>query len=246
MSSSLPLRCDGCGAFADWRDGAPGESMPCPRCGAGLDVPLDPPPHPIPWEDRRLNVLRRWWRTWDRALFHPLDFFRSIPFDGGRAAPTRYIVFFYLQFTLLVGAAIPITEAWKGRPPFTWSYALIFVFGAPLVCGAAVALIYLQAGVEHLCLRALGGRGRFDATFQVTAYTFPTVLYRGVPWVGKILHPLWGLACRTCGFAAAHGISKKRAFAGALLGEILSFAALVGVFWLIGSYLRFRYAPDVE
>ena len=226
MGISHPLRCDGCGAFADWREGAPGESMPCPGCGAALDVPLDPPPHPIPWEDRRLNVFRRWWSTWDAALFHPGTFFGRAPFDGGRAAPTRFIVFFYLQFVAGLAVYIPVSSALKGQAPFTWSLVVVLALGAPLFISAAMAFIYLLAGVEHLCLRFLGARGGFDATFRVVAYTFPTGLYRGIPWVGKILHLLWNLACHTIGFAAAHRISRTRAFAGALLGQLLLFGTV--------------------
>ena len=50
-----------------------------------------------------------------------------------------------------------------------------------------------------------------------------TVIVRSIPYVGKFLHPLWSLFCLTFGFAAAHRISKTRAFFAGLLGSALVF-----------------------
>jgi hypothetical protein len=217
----------------DWQDGPPGDRMACPACRGSIEVPLDPPPHPIPWEDRRLGAIRRWWRTFDEAAFHPARFFPGIPYTGGQKAPIRFVVFFYLQFFLALAVSIPIGSLLKGRPLLPARLLLFLLIGMPFACGLIVALLYLVSALIHVGLRALGGAGSFEATLRVTAYTHPISLFRFLPKVGRFLYPLWTLACETIGFAAAHRISRWRAFFGALLGLALFLSAVFAAGFLV-------------
>lgn len=227
MSAFAPVQCPSCAEFIDWREGAPGEPMACPGCGWAIQIPLEPPPNPNPWEGREGSAFRRWWRTCDRALYHPHSFFPAMPPRGGHSAPIRFVVSFYLQFFLILAVWIPVSNAFKGTVPFTTGLAVLIGLGVPFVCGLATAVLYLVAFLVHLCVRALGGKGPFEGTLRVYAYTFPLLIFRFVPWVGRFLHPLWSLACHTFGLAAVHRISKKKAFLGALLGEALVFGILL-------------------
>jgi hypothetical protein len=201
--------------------------MACPACKESVTVPLEPPPHPIPWEDRRLNPFRRWWRTWDRALFHPHQFFRQIPYEGGHRRPLGFVVFYYLQLFAGFAVLIPFHFIRDGKPEKAWLGLVFSLVMAPLACGVFIVLLYLFTGIDHLCLMLLGGKGSFEATLRVVAYSYPTTLYRGLPYVGKFLHPIWSLICLTFGFAAAHRISKVRAAIAGILGAGLTFGLIV-------------------
>jgi len=227
-----PVPCDSCGACFNWHDAAPGETTPCPSCGESVAVPLDPPPHPIPWEDGRLSVFKRWWRTFDRAIFSPVSFFRSIPYEGGHRKPLRFVVFYFILFWGLMAVAIPLYMIRSGRPDRAWFGIVFSLVMAPLASGVVVALLYLQTAIDHVCLRILGGKGSFEATLRVVAYSYPTTLARTIPVVGKFVHLAWSLLCFTCGFAAAHRISKTRAFIAGFLGTALAF----GLFVLAGMF----------
>jgi len=212
--------------------------MTCAACGERMFVPLQPPPHPVPWEDRRRNAFRRWWQTYDKALFSPQVFFKAIPYEGGHKPALRFVVFFYLQFFMALAVLLPIFSLKNGKPDQVWKWVGIAVLAAPFFTGLMIALLYLFGAIDHFCLRLLGGKGTFEATLRVIAYSYPTVVVRSLPYVGKILHPLWSLWCLTHGFAAAHRLTKKRAFFGGLLGSGLSFFLIFAAGFLYGLFRR--------
>jgi hypothetical protein len=98
---------------------------------------------------------------------------------GGHRRPLGFVVFYYIQLFALFAVFIPlhfIRDGSRGRPGSALVFSLVM---APLACGVFIVLLYLFTGIDHLCLLLLGGKGSFEATLRVVAYSYPT---NAVPW----------------------------------------------------------------
>jgi hypothetical protein len=173
-----------------------------------------------PWERREDHGI---WagisRTSKAVLFSPKSFFRRTAVEGGLKEP--------LAFGLLTGSAGMMFEAF-------WQFLLFGEIGdtlSPLVDTllGSHATIVLFLGIMALCpllvlitilitstiLHGLlsmvrGGKGGFEATFRVVAFSQAAQLWGLIPIVGSLIGALWLIAVQMIGLRESHESSYLR------------------------------------
>ena len=130
----------------------------------------------------------------------PKTFFRFMSVDGGFRPPWMFAVFSVL---------IP----WLGVVVF---YQSVYMW---LFLPMALLVFLVMAGLVHLSATALmGGRGAFQATFRVAAFTSFTMIPGPIAYLGLAAH-LFGLYLTAYGLAAVHRMSLLRGALAILIIE---------------------------
>lgn len=146
--------------------------------------------------------------TWTRVMIDPRAFFASLPVEGGLQPP---LVFAAL--CLLVGGI----------------EVLLFGGGLKGLAGAVVfgiLRLFVAAAIFSLIAQTLfGGRGDFEATFRVFAYSSAVAVAIGLP-VLKFFAALYGIYLAIVGLEKAHSIDAAHAFV-ALLATMITGAVIV-------------------
>jgi len=219
-----PILCPGCGRLAQPpASGGPGATTR----EAAEAVSRDP----VPWE----IPGRAWWRrhreTHDAAVWSPRQFFASLTGEGDTRAALRWVVLNYFILGSLFGVLFSGLCIWgavsgKGARELLWGAGALLLM-PPLFCGAGVLGTYLIAGLDHVFLRMVGAAGPFRATLRVRAYQSGVLLYGMIPYVGRVGVALYSFVASVYGYAAVHGISRRRAFAACFLPSAVVFAMAV-------------------
>jgi len=203
-SVSLELRCP--------YDSAPASPAPgaCPGRGACLEAAETiPPDRYCAWEDRRLPIFKRFWKTWWETLRHPSRFTSALPLNSQTAGPTGYAFLSYLTIwapicilLFLSGTVLMIDPPPKRAMFAIPGECLLFAAGAgsALLYPVSIAVTLILALLYHLCIRILGGRGKFTDSFRLTAYGTGLMIplwlcsYLGlaVGFVGALLISMYG------------------------------------------------------
>jgi len=103
-----------------------------------------------------------------------------------------------------------------------------------------LALILVAAGLVHLVLRILlATRRPFSATFQVMAYASgATSIFNVIPFMGRIVMPLWALILYLVGLSKAHHTSKAKVFFALVLPLVmLGFLAIAVILAITISHV---------
>ena len=86
----------------------------------------------------------------------------------------------------------------------------------------APLVLFLVAGVLHLCLMLVGGaRQGLEATIRVVAYSESATLLAIVPLCGGLAGTLWMLVLYVIGLRELHGTSTSRAVLAVILPVFL-------------------------
>jgi hypothetical protein len=93
----------------------------------------------------------------------------------------------------------------------------------PICLLLGLVILYTTAGVYHVCVLLVGGRGSFEATFRAVAYSTGAGWWNIVCCVAQMVFQTIGL---THAFAHAHNISKTRACIAALIPQVLQMLAI--------------------
>jgi hypothetical protein len=133
------------------------------RSGRGL------PPADVT-EDARTNAVKqfclRYYETAKRVLFKPKAFFESMPRSGGLQEPTIF---------LAVSAGINAVFTGMG----SFNIGLVLLIFAVTVIGA-----FLSAVIANAMASAWGGKGDFESTFRVMAYSEAALALGWLPVIG--------------------------------------------------------------
>lgn len=231
--------CPYCGSDLDLGQARPGSqpgTVLCPTCGQELDRPgpaLDAPPpqetgpapHMPAWEGEG-GFFRRILRTTGQVLGRPGRFF---------AAPAHRGYAWSLSYGLIVGtfsaAAQTLWSQYLASRHVPLGHTLWGLIFTPLII---LVGLFLSAWVLHFFLFIVGGAKKgVQATFRVVAYTEAVSLFMVLPVVGVPISFVWGLVSATAGLAAAHGISRGRAFLALVLPVVVLIALVVGAVVLV-------------
>ena len=113
------------------------------------------------------------------------------------------------------------------------------LIGLPLGTVVLTLFLVIGSGILHLCLALVGGLKRstagFLGTFLVVCYGSVALCAYPIPWVGRLIYVVWGIALQAIGFSVIHQTSRKRA----LLAAVLPLLALMlfGLLSALGSLL---------
>ncbi len=213
---------------------APPSYAPPPPGGGSGDGPR------LPWDDRdRLGFVGAFIETVKLTVTAPGDAFRRLRADGDYFGPLFYGLilswigmFFGQLWNLLMGSALTSMMGDFGAMGMAAGTSLVQMVVVLVVWPFIYAIIlFLSAGIYHLCLMLVGGVGDsptgFEGTFKVVAFSAVTNLCNIVPFIGGLIALVWMIILLTVGFTEAHRTSQGKALAGALLPIV--FCCLCGV-----------------
>ncbi len=206
----------------------------CPYCGTAagrFSAHRTAQTLTVPWEDEpQAGFFSRWWRTWAASMFQPDAFFRAVRYQGDFQKPLGYVMGFVWQvlgLALVCGGPILAllmmspdamrTDSGREIPgAFVLGIALLYVV---MFIGGTALGTFISAGVYHVCALMLGGRGAYEASYRAVCYSWGAAVFGfvPVPYANALLQIVFHFIALTHGLAYAHGISKGRAFAAALL-----------------------------
>jgi hypothetical protein len=239
--------CKYCG-----EDVAPLRTASAPKPDAGVRFLEEPVvSRACGWEDGSKGLLRRWWGTWAQSTFSPKAFFRGLKPDSGHRWPVGYafgLTAQLLAVTVLAMVAGLGVFAANGRDPgllARWSPAVLAIVGIPAVFVGMTAALYAVSLLWHVAAKVLGGKGGFQSTLRVVAYSSGATAWGLLPVVGALLAPLMGTVMAYHGFRELHGMGRFRAGLVALLplllaGGLVAAAVANGCFACCDPNIKYR------
>ncbi len=226
----------------------------CKYCGEDCSTPVTEPSvrrpdiefledtsHSVAWEEPRRGFFSRWWGTWKALSFHPAQFMKRMPRTGGFSKPIAYAYGFFLQFLFvavliaaLVGAAAGLAGA-NIRYEHTILALVIVLALIPLGYLAIAAGNFLGAAFWHVVVKLFGGKGPYQGTFRIVAYSSGAQVWGFIPYIGGLIQVALQAILYYHGFREVHGLSKGRAIAAILIPFFVAIAAAVALLILIAS-----------
>lgn len=243
------IRCPKCkfaGAISDTNRLTVEQPLFCPRCQTLILYPDEqhapvssfiqgerqtPQAKRVHWEMRGSWLdMAAFWRTSKSILFRPSATFSALNYEAGIRSSLVYLLIYGslgqiigrywftllgIHYGILEGSALSNTVRFAGTVLFT---PLLFL-----------AFTFVAAVLVHFVLRVLlAARRPFTATFQVMAYaSAATSIVNVIPFLGRIIMPLWALVLYFVGLSKAHQSSKAKVFFALFLPlVILGFLAL--------------------
>ncbi len=157
--------------------------------------------------------------TWTRVMIDPRAFFEKLPMEGGLQPPLVFASLCLLAGgieVLLFGAGL------KGL------IGLVILGIVRLFVGAAIFALIAQT--------LFGGRGDFEATFRVLAYSSAIAVAIGLPVV-KFFAALYGAYLMILGLAKAHSMDTAHTVV-ALIAAVVTGAVIVRALGLSAIVIR--------
>ena len=196
----------------------------------------------VAWEKRSSWLdLAAFWRMSKSILFRPSAIFTALDYESGIGNSLVYLLIygslgqiFGRYWTTLLGIHYGTIESNALENTLHFAATILFT---PLIL---LALILVAAGFVHLVLTILlANRRPFSATFQVMAYASgATSLINVIPFLGRMLMPLWALVLYLVGLSKAHHTSKAKVFFALLLPLVIAgFLALGAILAMIVSHV---------
>jgi len=196
----------------------------------------------VDWEMRSswLDVAA-FWRTSKSILFRPSAIFSALDYDAGIGSALVYLLIYGSLGQIIGRYWITLLGIHYGIIESNALHNTVRFAGTILVTPFIfLALVFVAAGLVHLVLRILlASRRPFSATFQVMAYASgATSIVNVIPFLGRILMPLWALVLYFVGLNKAHHTSKTKVFFALLLPlVILGFLALGVILAIVVSHV---------
>ncbi len=163
------------------------------------------------------NFLQSFWETWKRVITKPSLFFREMPTEGGFIPPSLFML-------VCLGADGLLKGIFGGGIRGFFS---TFV-GATLLTFLIAAVLYLFS------TQLFPGKGSYEASFRVLAYTNAVSLFGWIPVVG-VLAALYGIYVSALGIMEVHNLDRGKAgvviILTALVMVVLSFLLGGGMFF---------------
>jgi hypothetical protein len=214
----------------------------------GQEPEAAPAATPIPWEDAGIPRFQGLLRTLGQVLFHPRDFFRTMPREGWAEA---------LAFGLIVGTAGMLACLY---------WQMLFYLGLSRTAGIMRTLPGLFSRVEwallpmilltpvvmlaNLVFSSLGLWGAmgltggpwsvFHPVWRITCYAQGAMVGGFLPLLGGPVAGLWTLALYYRGLREVLGLSFWRSLGVLFLSlglQVLLVALLLGGLWGLRHFL---------
>jgi len=154
-----------------------------------------------------------------KVLFEPSKFFTNLKKEKGikeafiyfallsavntlLAAIVAHLGFIYFPNIFDIPNLYQLTN-YGPQPDFVWFIGFYLFW---------LALSFVAAGLLHLWIKILGGKGDYTKTYQLYAYSrTPDRILGWIPFVG-FLSWLYSLALIIIGTQKVHGVERKRAY----------------------------------
>lgn len=232
--------CARCGAFACLeclRSGADQKPV-CFSCAERVGVDL------LPWDRRsELGTLRAFWQTCWGTISRPAPFFEPARPEGTIGSSVLFALLASIAGfvpTMLFYVVLFSFTAFLGEESSGNQALLLGIFGAyavflPLF---AVGYSFVNAGIDHLVLKALGEKQDFGVTYRGLALSMGPQIFGVVPVCSLYVVPIWVLVVRVFAYKGLHKTTGGRAAAGALVSAgvcCFMWIGAVGVLSIVGQ-----------
>ena len=186
-----------------------------------------------------VSYIKRLWLNWVEVMFNTTSFFKSI--DEEKQVPFP-VIFAILWGTIAVLLNIPAVVYTQRTylSFFTGSMHVPMVLPVSVYASALVIapffffiFLFIMAGIYHISVLLLGGKGGFVSTLKVVSYSTGAMVLEVIPYIGVPLFWAYSLYLYTIGFRELHKISTSRSFIAAILPVMLLFMFLVIILLLV-------------
>lgn len=219
--------------------------------------PLQPVVNPvIPEAPGITSYIRRLWHDWVEVMFNSASFFKSIDSEQQIPFPVLFgIIWGTIALLLNLPTVLATQQAYirfftgsMGSSvvmPFS-SYLSVLIM-APF---SLFILLFMLAGVYHIFVLLVGGKGGFRATLKVVSYSTGAMVLEVIPYIGVPLFWFYSLYLYTVGFRELHKISTARGFVATILPVVflIFFFIAIIVLLIVGfgfNFLR-QYRPQIH
>ncbi|MBI4146740.1 YIP1 family protein [Candidatus Woesearchaeota archaeon] len=194
------------------------------------------------------------------VLFSPAKFFESVKEEQGVGKPLLFVVIssaivgVLLSVMLFVFFGFLIGLAAEGGADVSSLVAALspLLVAAVLFVGSLVFSIvgsFVFAGLFHISVKLLGGKGSFVQTYKALAYSsgvfIPGMVLMFIPFVGSIATSVWAIVLFVIGVSALHDLSRLRALVSWLLLSVV-LGILFVVFAMFAGFLLAMLMPVPE
>ncbi|PYK69123.1 MAG: hypothetical protein DME45_03795 [Verrucomicrobia bacterium] len=216
------------------QDASPGSIPPVTTAGARSG---------LPWDDRQeKGFFTAFIETLQMVLIRPAEAFTVMKREGGFGEPLIYAVvggsvgaivaflfsLLFHSFGMFAGQRNPL-----GAMAGMGIGSIGFIVLVPL---AIVIVLFIGAGIVHLCLMIVGGANQpFETTFRVLAFTQgSTGVLQLIPVCGGVIAAVWAIVVNCIGLARAHETDTGRAVLAVLLPLILCCGGAIVLVMMLG------------
>ncbi len=211
-------------------------------------APATTPPR-LPWEEReRLGFFEAMVQTVRLLVIDPAGAFSRLREDGDLTSP--------MLFGIIVSwVCILLSQLWNVVLSNTLGGALGDVEGLELLFQAPsiwelvgvmllwpvifVVIVFIGAGILHLCLMMVGAMAKaelgFEGTLKVYIYATVSWLALIIPFAGSFVGTLWHVVLLEVGFAKVHRTSQGRSLVAVLIPTIVCCVCAIGTGVLFGA-----------
>ena len=216
------------------QDASPGSIPPVTTAGARSG---------LPWDDRQeKGFFTAFIETLQMVLIRPAEAFTVMKREGGFGEPLIYAVvggsvgaivaflfsLLFHSFGMFAGQRNPL-----GAMAGMGIGSIGFIVLVPI---AIVIVLFIGAGIVHLCLMIVGGANQpFETTFRVLAFTQgSTGVLQLIPVCGGVIAAVWAIVVNCIGLARAHETDTGRAVLAVLLPLILCCGGAIVLVMMLG------------
>src|SRR6476646_3704668 len=184
----------------------------------------------LPWDDRQQKgFFTAFIETLQMVLTRPAEAFTVMKREGGFGEPLIYgvvggsvgaIVAFLFSLLLHSFGVFAGQRNALGVMAGMGIGSIGFIVLIPL---GIVIVLFIGAGIVHLCLMIVGGANQpFETTFRVLAFTQgSTGVLQLIPVCGGFIAAVWGIVVNCIGLARAHETDTGRAVLAIFLPLVL-------------------------
>ncbi|MFB6076149.1 MAG: YIP1 family protein [Candidatus Aenigmatarchaeota archaeon] len=185
-----------------------------------------------------------WIEAVKSIIVNPKDFFSNMSTDGGYEKPIVFAAINFVIVSLITGILyFSYLSTFGGlflngpMPGFIPNIGLVGILAIPFMIvlslvGGIISL-FVVAAISHVLLIIVGGKGSYEGTFRIVAYTTAFVLISWIP-VLNILIGIYALYVVLIGYSKIHEISKGRALLGLLIPLLVILAAVFSLILFFG------------
>jgi len=198
----------------------------------------------LPWDDRQQKgFFTAFIETLQMVLIRPAEAFTVMKREGGFGEPLIYAVvggsvgaIVSFLFSLLFHSFGMFTDQRNplGAMAGMGIGSIGFIVLIPL---AIVIVLFIGAGIVHLCLMIVGGANQpFETTFRVLAFTQgSTGVLQVIPVCGGLIAAVWGIVVNCIGLARAHETDTGRAVLAIFLPLVVCCGLAFVILFMVGG-----------
>ena len=164
-------------------------------------------------------------------IFNPKGFFEIMPQAGGYKDPLMFGAITIVILTIISSALDLALYLAQGKmiEGITSSITslIVGIIIAPVVLAIA---LFISASTNYYPLRLLGGKGTYEATFRVTAYSSILMLISWIPAV-SFLAGIYELYINVVGFKKVHSMSTGKV----LIAMLITIVVIMIIIIIVGA-----------